>query len=181
MSSPPSRESWRLTAAAALLLLLSVTWACGPGPDRERGETASTSLLPGNGPLPGWRSEGPVETVTAGGLYDRIDGGAEVFLQEGFERLLVRDYTDGAEEIEAQLFLLGTSGGARKVWERQGRTGGTMKGLPGPVSVDRYQLVALLDRCYLVVDNLSGGETARAAMEALAREVAMETTEVCGG
>jgi len=181
VSSPPSRGSWRLTAAAALLLLLSLTWACGPGPARKGGETASPSLLPGNGPLPGWRSEGPVETVAAGGLYDRIDGGAEVFLQEGFERLLVRDYTDGTEEIEAQLFLLGTSEGARKVWERQGRTGGTMKGLPGPVSVDRYQLAALLGRCYLVIDNLSGGEAARPAMEALARRVAERTREFCGG
>ncbi len=169
----------RWTVAGLLLLVFLA--GCGAGPAARRRGAEDSALLPGTVPVPGWRAEGPSESVAADGLYDRIDGGAELFLGAGFQRLVVRDYTDGSEEIEAQLFVLGSAAKARHVWERQGRAAGKVAGLPGPASVDRYQLVALLGRCYLVVDNLSGGESAQAAMEALARDVATETAELCGG
>ncbi|HHQ48867.1 MAG TPA: hypothetical protein ENK19_08310 [Acidobacteria bacterium] len=169
-----SRGSPAAPWVAGLLLLLAV--ACGGKPAHE----GAPAPLPDAGPVTGWHPEGELETVTGDGLYQRVDGGAELFLKAGFERLLVRDYAGGGEEIEAQLFVLTSPAAAHTVWEHEGGGAASLPGLPGPARADRYQLRALLGRCYLVIDNLSGGEAARPAMEALARSVAAGAEGLCG-
>jgi hypothetical protein len=42
-----------------------------------------------------WKSAGPPEVYKKDGLFGYIDGGAELFLQYGFEELSVTRYTDG--------------------------------------------------------------------------------------
>ena len=153
-----------VSGLAGLLLLLAV--ACGGQPAHQ----GAPAPLPDAGPLAGWHPEGALETVTGDGLYQRVDGGAELFLEAGFERLLVRDYTGGGEEIEAELFVLGSSAAAHRVWEHEGGGAASLPGLPGPARADRYQLRALLGRCYLVIDNLSGGDAARACRRVAARD-----------
>ncbi len=165
----------RLAPAAATLLVLGL--ACGGG--REPAKV--TSPLPAGGFAPGWTAAALPESVGPGGLYARIDGGAEVFLKEGFRELLTATYTGPGGELEVELYVMGDPPAARRVWERQGRAGGTVEGLPGPAAVDRYQLATLLHCCLLVVNNPSGNEEAVGVMEALARAVAARVPEVCPG
>ncbi len=152
--------------------------ACAVG-ERRAGDGQPTALLPQDGFAPGWSRTAVPEVVGPEDLYQRIDGGAEVFLQEGFRELVVAAYTGGSGELEAALYIMDDAEAARRVWERQGRGDGIVEGLPGPASVDRYQLAALLDCAILVVDNLSGSEDAVGAMESLARTVAERIPGLC--
>jgi len=154
--------------------------ACGGGPQESPGGPA-VGALPAGGFAAGWSRSGAPTPIGAAELYQRIDGGAEVFLQEGFRQLLTAVYTDGTHELEASLYLMEDAEAARRVWERQGRGDGIVEGLPGPAVVDRYQLAVLLDCSILVVDNLSGGEQAVSAMVSLARSVGEGIPALCGG
>ncbi|GEM_PF-5485205 len=170
----------RIVTVAAAGAVVAILLACGGGAGRgPEGEVVE--VLPAEGFAPGWSCSGQPEVVGPEELYQRIDGGAEVFLQEGFRRLVVATYTGGSSELEASLYIMDDAEAARRVWERQRRGDGIVEGLPGPASVDRWQLAVLLDCAILVVDSLSASEDAVGAMKSLARTVAEGVSGPCGG
>lgn len=65
-------------------------------------------LLPAD--IDGWEA-GPTRNVdTSAGLYEYIDGGAELYISYGFKRLIVRKYRrEGQPDIKADIFDMGTS------------------------------------------------------------------------
>lgn len=77
--------------------------ACGMQPN-----DGIMDLLPES--PPGWRIEGESKIYTRDNLYEYIDGGAELFLSFGFERMTSRIYVrDDQPDILLDIFDMGSS------------------------------------------------------------------------
>lgn len=83
-----------LIGAIALGLALS---ACAAG---------DQALLPKDGFAKGWVIEGSPRVFEGEALYDHIDGGAENFLELGFETCTVQDYRGQGEEITLEIYRM---------------------------------------------------------------------------
>lgn len=88
----------RSTLPAATLVALLVT-GCPPAP-----------LLPD--PLGGLRAGEPARAFDRQGLYQLIDGAAEVYLMHGFQRLWTRTYQGRSTPLLVELFDQGSPAGA---------------------------------------------------------------------
>jgi hypothetical protein len=64
--------------------------------------------LPGN--IGAWHAVGAAERHTGSGLYAYMDGGAELYLEQGFEELMVRFYERGNDQISVELYRMKDSG-----------------------------------------------------------------------
>jgi hypothetical protein len=56
--------------------------------------------------LPGFRRAGTSRVFTGTGLYGHIDGGAEIFLELGFERLVVQEYQKNGHAFTVELYTM---------------------------------------------------------------------------
>ncbi len=74
----------------------------------EDNTTTKDELLPAD--IDGWEA-GLVKNVdTSAGLYEYIDGGAELYISYGFKKLIARKYRrEGQPDIKADVFDMGTS------------------------------------------------------------------------
>jgi len=54
-------------------------------------------LLPGNNKIKGWKKQGKTELFEGESLYEYINGGAEIFHEYGFKKVLVQEYSDRDE------------------------------------------------------------------------------------
>jgi len=64
--------------------------------------------LPAN--VGAWRAVGAVEKHAGQGLYTYMNGGAELYLEHGFEELMVRFYERGNDQISVELYRMKDSG-----------------------------------------------------------------------
>ncbi len=95
-----ARTLWRAIAPCSLtLLLIAIASSMGCG---GRVAEEQADLLPPDGFLDTWRRQGSPRVFQGADLYGHINGGAEVFLELGFDRLdLLRyDSDGGAVEVE---------------------------------------------------------------------------------
>ncbi len=61
-------------------------------------------LLPSQSVLTGWRASGGPEVYQGESLYDRIDGGAEIFFEYGFERALYQEYDKNGDLLQIEIY-----------------------------------------------------------------------------
>jgi hypothetical protein len=61
-------------------------------------------LLPSASALDGWRSAGSPEIYEAQSLYDRINGGAEIFFEYGFDQAVYQDYEKGDDYLQVEIY-----------------------------------------------------------------------------
>jgi len=66
--------------------------------------TGIMRLLPSQSVLNGWRASGSPEVYGAQSLYERIDGGAEIFLEYGFDRALYQDYDRNDDSLQVEIY-----------------------------------------------------------------------------
>lgn len=130
---------------ATALLLIAAALAPSPGGARPASAGEPRSL-----PL--------VEELrfTANDLYGHIDGGAELFLEFGFEELGVREYAEGEEEVSVEVYRMSSPEGALGVYLMK-----VARETPSPDeaarnSFGRYQVTALKGDCFVLANNFSG-------------------------
>lgn len=127
--------------------------------------------LPPDGFLGVWGRVAAPAVFTRADLYGRIDGGAEVFLELGFEQLAVQRYrtaprvTPGGArlteaEIEVEIYRMGDATAARGIY--LARCGKEVRdpGLRERHTVGRHQLMLQRDRYFVVVTNRGGADAA---------------------
>ncbi len=139
-----------VAAAIALLGALPAVAAAGVP---ARGDTA---LLPADG-LAGWKKTGNLRVFTDADLYGYIDGGAELFLEFGFDQLTLQNYAKGGNEVAVDLYRMSDPAASLGVYLLK-----CGKETPGRVSarhtVNRHQLMFQRDRYYVTVNNGTGQE-----------------------
>jgi hypothetical protein len=150
--TPSKCRGFRRTAVALVsLLVVSV------GSVRAQKPAGDANLLPADGFSGTWKKNGPTKVFTSEDLYGYIDGGAEAFLEMGFEQLTVQKYRDGANELTVELYRMTDATSARGIY--LARCG---KETPDPAlrerhTASRHQILLQRGRYYLVLNNTAGG------------------------
>jgi hypothetical protein len=114
-------------------------------------------LLPADGFSGTWKKNGPMRVFTSADLYGHINGGAEAFLELGFEQLTVQKYKDGANELAVEIYRMTDATAARGIY--LARCG---KETPNPALKERHtasrqQILLQRSRYYVVFYNTAGG------------------------
>ncbi|MDD5564107.1 MAG: hypothetical protein PHQ91_10375 [Thermoanaerobaculaceae bacterium] len=149
-----------LPAAVVLIVAASVAAA---GDD---------ALLPASGFAGGWTRAGQAKVFPADALYNHIDGGAEIFLELGFELATVQRYARGADEIVVECYRMRDADAALAVYlDKCGDE------TPSPAFAERhtagrYQLLFVRDRFFVIVNNPPGTPAVAPALVEFARAIA---------
>jgi hypothetical protein len=99
------------------------------------------SYLPGDGEAPGWSRDGEAQPYDQEGLYGYIDGGAEIYNEYGFRRVIVQDYRDAAgKSVSLEIFEMETPAAAYGMFtfKRSGR--GKVVALGSAAELEDYYL-----------------------------------------
>jgi hypothetical protein len=167
-------------AAAALAVVLGTLVALA-----QQTTTSDTRLLPPDGLPPGWKKSGPQRVFTSADLYGHINGGAETFLELGFERLTVQRYEGAAGALAVELYRMSDATAARGVYLARRGKESRDPALPERHTANQYQLLLQRERFFLIVNNLAGGaatapvmiRAAAAAVAQLPRDVPVKELE----
>jgi hypothetical protein len=162
---PHCWTSWQWHPVCAALL------AAEQPPDGDVG------LLPPDGFLQTWFKTKKPRVFTAADLYGHIDGGAEIFLEFGFEQLTVQGYAakknpsddKPAGEIKLEIYRMSDATAALGIYLLNRGKETRDPGFAERHGLNKYQLIFQRDRYYAVVNNPSGKESSRAAMLEFAR------------
>jgi hypothetical protein len=137
------------------LLISLVVLLVAPPPARAVDDTA---LLPRDGFLGAWRRSEPPKRFTEADLYGYIDGGAELFLEYGFEQLTVQKYRNGADDFTVEAYRMTDPAAALGIYLMKAGKETPAVGFRERHTANRYQLVFCRNRYFVIVNNLAGRE-----------------------
>jgi hypothetical protein len=151
----------------AMAILLATAW-----PIAAQKAPGDASLLPADGFSGAWKRNGPMRVFTSADLYGHINGGAEAFLELGFEQLTVQKYRDGANELAVEIYRMTDPTAARGAY--LARCG---KETPDPAlkarhTASRQQILLQRHRYYLVLYNTAGGASTAPMLVKTAQAIA---------
>ena len=131
------------------------------------------TLLPPDGTPSGWQRKGQERRFSGSALYQHINGGAELYHQFGFDRLLVQDYTRDAHELRVEIYKMNDPAGAGAVFAELTR-GLTVQELYGThCVVDDYQIVFQRGSFCVSVTTYELSPETRTAMAAITAKIDM--------
>jgi hypothetical protein len=155
----------------AVLGIVAAGWLAGTAAPRveaagaARAATApqarsagDASLLPAESAVPGWKKAENSRVFMKADLYGYIDGGAEVFLEYGFDQLTLQKYRNGSTEFAVEIYRMSDPAAALGIYLM--RCG---KETPDPSfkvrhTLNRHQLLFQKNRYYVAVNNVSGAD-----------------------
>jgi hypothetical protein len=118
-----------------------------------------TALLPPDGFLGGWKKSDPPKRFTEADLYGYIDGGAELFLEYGFEQLTVQKYRSGADDFTVEMYRMTDAAAGLGIYLMKAGKETPVAGFRERHTANRYQMMFCRNRYFVIVNNLSGKET----------------------
>jgi hypothetical protein len=117
-----------------------------------------TQLLPPDGFLGTWKKVDAAKRFAEADLYGYIDGGAELFLEYGFEQLTVQKYRSGADEFTVEAYRMTDSPAAAGIYLMKAGKESPATGFTERHTANRYQLMFCRNRYFVIVNNLAGRE-----------------------
>lgn len=127
--------------------------------------------FPKDGFLGGWKKKGKTTLFDGANLYGHINGGAEVFFELGFDRLLLQRYVKGSDEIDLELYWMTENASALGIYLMNCGEEHKDPGLNARHTASRYQLQLVQGSAYLKVNNQSVTPGAGGALKDFARYV----------
>lgn len=128
-------------------------------------------VVPPGGFAPGWEKSEGLREFPGSRLFDYIDGGAELFLEFGFKKLWLQHYKKGEEELALEIYEMESPEAALGLYLMKCGKETPIKGLDARNSGEPSQFTILRGRCFIHINNLSGGEELLSIMIELARQV----------
>ncbi len=156
-------------------LIVSALFVCcgekddGAGQLRE-GETDAT-LLPPSGSVGVWTRSAKTKFFSGAELYGHINGGAEIFLDLGFERLVVQKYSEADREITVDLYHMTDHAAALGIYLMKCGRETPAEVLQARHTVNRYQLLAVAGALFLTITDVDGAERSGATLVEFARRI----------
>ncbi len=117
----------------------------------------------------GWK-ETERREYTRNDLYGYIDGGAEIFLEYGFQKLTLIRYGLGKEELDVELYRMDNPEGALGIYLAKAGRETPLTDFPTRNSGDRYQIMAVKGSTFALFNNPEGKEALFPALINLATE-----------
>jgi hypothetical protein len=155
-----------------LILLAAPALVPGAPPD--------LALLPPNGFLQAWKRSEKVRVFTSSDLYGYIDGGAEIFLEFGFEQLTVQPYTSDFRlpaskeqaEFKVEIYRMKDPTAAAGIYFMNCGREAPDTSFSERHTLNDFQLLFKRDRYYVIVNNVEGVKSLRSAMLEFGRFIA---------
>ncbi len=119
-----------------------------------------------------WKKSAAPRTYTSADLYGYINGGAELFLELGFEQLTIQRYKDGTQEVGVEIYRMTDATAARAIYQSRKGKETPDAGLKARHTASRHQLQMQRGRFYVIVNNVSGGAANAPVLVAAAAAVA---------
>ena len=116
----------------------------------------------------GWVKKDQEITFTADDLYGHINGGAELFLEMGFQKLTVQNYTNGKNELSLEVYEMDSSLSALGIYLQKCGKEKAENVVQARNTMNVFQLLALKNKYYIQVNNFSGDSAYAEAMIKLA-------------
>jgi hypothetical protein len=132
------------------------------------GLPVAAQVLPGDGFTAGWKKSAPLRTFISQDLFNHIDGGAELFLEFGFSKLLVQAYGDGSSELTAAVYEMESAAAALGVYLMKMGKETPFPEIPARNSSEDAQLTILKGRYFIQIDNFSDKPAPRATAVSMA-------------
>jgi hypothetical protein len=124
--------------------------------------------LPDDHFLPGWKCDGNHLTFHENDLYGYINGGAELFLEFGFEKLTVQNYINKDKEITIELYHMSDAKAALGIYLMKKGVETAHKAVKARNSTNKYQCIAVKGDYYIQINNFSGKEELIPVLEKMA-------------
>jgi len=140
--------------------------------------TAAEIVLPGDDFFPGWKRSGPPLTFIKADLFNHIDGGAELFLEFGFEKVSCQRYKKGSAELTFEVYEMELPESALGVYLMKCGRETPFQEIPARNSSETAQATILRGRYFILLDNFSGGAELQPAMIALAKAALAKLPDV---
>jgi hypothetical protein len=121
--------------------------------------SAQDGVLPGDQFSDGWRKSGDVRRYDPYSLYNHIDGGAELFLEFGFESLLVQYYALADQELTLEVYRMKSPESALGVYLMKCGEETPIPGILARNSGNRFQFIILKGRFFIQIYNADGKES----------------------
>ena len=132
---------------------------------------AQELTLPADGFVEGWVCSGPSRDFSRDELFNHIDGGAEIFLEFGFEHLTVQRFKSGRGELAIEVYRMDSPDAALGIYLTRIRTEAPLTGIRARNSGDRLQVTAVKGNYLLLANNFAGSEQLLPVMADLASAV----------
>jgi hypothetical protein len=116
------------------------------------------------------RPAGPDLLYRQHDLYGRIDGGAELFLEFGFEELTVRRLEGADGVVEVETYRMRDPAAALGIYLAKCGREEPVAEIPARHTANRYQILMVQGRDYVQFNNIDGEEDLAGCLRALARE-----------
>ncbi len=162
---PSPGRGHRPRTAGLLLAALLATLAAPAAPAKVPAGVPGGNGAGGERPV-------PERTLrfTAQDLYGHIDGGAELFLEFGFEELTVESFRVGAVEFDLETYRMSSPAAALGIYLTKCGREEPRADLPGRNTAGPYQITLVAGSDFVQANNFSGDPAAVPVMARLLRE-----------
>jgi len=120
-----------------------------------------TAVLPADNGVPGWKKVDNPRVFTKADLYGYIDGGAEVFLEFGFDSLTLQKYRSGANDVAVEIYRMADPTAAAGIYLMKRGKETPDASFKERHTLNRHQLMFQRHRYYVTINNVSGAEGVR--------------------
>jgi len=127
-------------------------------------------LLPDGPELGSWQKEGDAQSFEGEDLFDYIDGGAEVYFEYGFERVIVQEYKDeSVGRASLEIFEMDSAESAYGIFTFKASSRGEAVALGDEGQLADYYLNFWKGRYLVTITGLDQDSASKTALMALAR------------
>ncbi len=123
--------------------------------------------LPKNNFIKDWQKFGAQQTFYKNDLYGHINGGAELFLEFGFDSLLVQDYTHHETSLTLEVYCMECSEAALGIYLKKCGLETPSEIIEARNSTNKYQSLAVKNNFYIQLNNFKGDSIAESIMPSL--------------
>ena len=159
-----SHSNNKYLSAASICICLATLCSCGSK------EVDLSTVFP---EMTGWERAGPVETYSPDTLFDYIDGGADIYIEHGFQELATMTYNnDRGQNLTVEVYRHGDSQGASVLYgqEKPGEPKIAAVGLDG--YYESGFLAFVQGRCYVKLIGFGFGDEDGPLFESLGKKIA---------
>ncbi len=132
------------------------------------GYVAARPVIPPDDFYDGWKRSGERVKFAGSDLYGHIDGGAELFLEFGFEQLVVQRYARGEQEIDLEIYQMDSPEGALGIYLMKCGKEKPVEGINARNTGSSSQLTIVKNRYFIQVNSFIGDDALLPVMVTMA-------------
>ncbi|HSA95187.1 MAG TPA: DUF6599 family protein [Acidobacteriota bacterium] len=163
----------RRSAAPPVLLVLASIWGVLAAAPSGRSAGPLRAFLPDDRSVTGWVRDGEPQEFEGGDLYTYIDGGADIYEEYGFTRVIVQDYkSDKDRSVSLEIFEMASPAAAFGMFTFKRSGQGEILALGGGAELESYYLNFWKDRFLVTLTGFDEAVETVSGLAALGRTIA---------